>query len=84
MPRPRAARLAAFDVAGVVALVAVAAAWCVVLSTAYGGENRCDMSYMYPSFFPVTNVALASPAHALYRYRDAPPAAPGAPRYRSE
>ncbi|ABP00782.1 predicted protein [Ostreococcus lucimarinus CCE9901] len=71
MPRPRAARLAAFDVAGVVALVAVAAAWCVVLSTAYGGENRCDMSYMYPSFFPVTNVALASPAHALYRYRDA-------------
>ena len=71
MPRPRDAVFAARDVAGVVVLVAVAAAWCVVLSSAYGGENRCDMSYMRPSFVPVTRVALASPAHALHRYRDA-------------
>lgn len=58
------------DAIGRLVLLLVAVAWAVVLSPRYGGENRCAMSYMYPSYVDVPEIRLASSAHALTAYRD--------------
>jgi len=58
------------DAIGRLVLCLVAVAWAVVSSPRYGGENRCAMSYMYPSYVDVPEIRLASSAHALTAYRD--------------
>jgi len=58
------------DALGLGVILLAFAAWIIVLSTAYGGENACEMSYMYPDFTRASDVRLASSSHALHRYRD--------------
>ena len=58
------------DALGLGVIFLASAAWIIVLSSAYGGENACEMSYMHPHFARAPDVVLASSAHALHRYRD--------------
>ena len=64
-------RWRSIDALGRLVLLLVVVAWAVIASPSFGGENRCDMSYMYPSYADVREIGLASSSHALMRYRDA-------------
>ena len=64
-------RWRSIDALGRLVLLLVVVAWAVIASPSFGGDNRCDMSYMYPSYADVREIGLASSSHALMRYRDA-------------
>ena len=71
---PSSRRVRAAMRASLAFALAFACAWLLALALAlapsHGGRNACAMSFMYPSYARVPDVALASRTHALYRYDD--------------